>query len=497
MNYSSRLRLWLLLSASCLPAFLAAQILTRVNVDDSAFHEAIYWAGDEVDRGKSTDNARASIPSEANEYTLELRTDYEDLASEVAQRKRETGRALFEVSIPAEVTDKVAGTFEEYGNYTNYRLRVVARDAKQLRFEFGKLVLPEGAEAYFYNDTRDFLMGPITRDQITDERLVTDVVAGEAVTLDVFLPEEMVDVFELQLDAVYYGVTSVVPRSSGYGTAQPCTINTVCNEGLGWEEQRRATVILLADPDDGFCSGTLVENECRDNRPLVYTAAHCIGNDGITSAANIIYRIGYEGLSCPNPGGEPARNQWISFNGATLLAERNRNDFAILELNQNFEEIDFPLFFAGWDRSGNRPNETTIISHPSGDVMKIAHDANAPTFRVVTVGGFGDVDSWMCNYTDSGDDFGFVEGGSSGGGLYGPGRRLIGSLSHGERRASCESVGNEEGYGRLTDGWNGGGTAATSARPHLSPVANLVSMDARRPPQVDGPDLLCSNSRIY
>ncbi len=362
--------------------------MTRLQVSPSGFAESVYWAEDlpALSGRSSSAYSRGTAPVE--DYTIKLATDYATLRDAMLVREEQLGRDLFEEVVPVGATSATAGTFAQHGNYVNYRLRVAAPGAKQLRFDFGKLVLPEGAEAYFYNDARDFVMGPITDEQFSGPGFVTDIVAGAGVTFDVYLPEGSGEAFEMEQSSVYYGVVGMVPYSNGYGTAQSCNVNVTCGEGSGWVNERRATVLLLLQHGTGFCSGTAIENECRDNRPLIYTAAHC-NDTGEQAPQQVVYRFGYEGLICDHPGGNPPPNRWVSFTGATLRASRGYNEFMLVELNQSLSRIEVPIAFAGWNRSTSLPSQTTTLHHAAGDVMKISHDARAPTTASVVLPPLG------------------------------------------------------------------------------------------------------------
>ena len=62
----------------------------------------------------------------------------------------------------------------------------------------------------------------------------------------------------------------------------------------------------------------------------------------------------------------------MTVSGSTLAIDPD-SDFALLQINQSMPS-SWNRVYAGWDRSGQVPDYSVSIHHPSGDVMKVSRD---------------------------------------------------------------------------------------------------------------------------
>ena len=85
----------------------------------------------------------------------------------------------------------------------------------------------------------------------------------------------------------------------------------------------------------------------------------------------------YESPSCSRGGSEP---QILSTSGATILANNEYSDFALLSLNEDPKNLSgYDPYYLGWDRITSLSSTGVVgIHHPSGDVKKIATSFNLP-----------------------------------------------------------------------------------------------------------------------
>ena len=188
--------------------------------------------------------------------------------------------------------------------------------------------------------------------------------------------------------------------------------------------------------------------------PYILTADHCMdSNDAITAA----YLFGWISpiTSCATYSNSQSGPMGMTVSGSTLRASDPDSDFALAEINQSIPP-SWDRVYAGWDRSGNIPEYSVGIHHPSGDVMKVSRDNQSPAITIVN----GNVNSWMIQEGAFGGwEIGITEGGSSGSPLFDPSGRIIGQLCCGS--SDCSSAnpladnGQGDFYGRVDVSWTG------------------------------------------
>ena len=197
-----------------------------------------------------------------------------------------------------------------------------------------------------------------------------------------------------------------------------------------------------------------MNNTNNDGHPYFLTADHCLGGVG-----NWVFYFDHESPNCNGSNGPT--NQSVS--GASVVASNGGSDFALLEINNgNQIPAGFGVEFAGWDNSDNESAVTgaTCIHHPSGDVMKICHETDAPYHTNQGGAAVWYIDEW---------EEGVTEPGSSGSPLFDQNHRIIGQL-YGGTAACAGQVNNGEPdwYGRFGVSWNGN-SASTRLRDWLDP----------------------------
>jgi hypothetical protein len=169
-----------------------------------------------------------------------------------------------------------------------------------------------------------------------------------------------------------------------------------------------------------------------------------------------------------------------TFNGSTLRARSAGSDFCLVELNQ-LPPANSGITFAGWSRNTTGIQNTTIIHHPRGDVMKISRDNGTPVFNT-----FQGAQCWRLSL-----DEGATEGGSSGSPYFDQNNRIIAQhfgINDGNLPV-CDRV-NKFG-GRFDVSWTGDGTNASRLSNWLDPNnTNAMTTDTRGI-GIIGPPLVC------
>ena len=108
----------------------------------------------------------------------------------------------------------------------------------------------------------------------------------------------------------------------------------------------------------------------------------------------------------PNPSCATTANStngsYDEINGSQLRASNGGSDFALFELNST-PPASYGIVYAGWDKSdATTVTETTGIHHPSGDIMKICRDNDAPYHSTSGGAQVWWIDEWEEGVTEPG-----------------------------------------------------------------------------------------------
>ena len=114
---------------------------------------------------------------------------------------------------------------------------------------------------------------------------------------------------------------------------------------------------------------------------------------------------------------------------------------------------NYPIHFAGWSRAGVAPSQGVVISHPVGDVKKIAFDNQAPT--------------WGNPFWSAVFDVGSYQAGGSGAALFDENHRIVGNTSLASASACPGSPSNDANGPRLDLVW-----------PTLGPILDPLGTEA-------------------
>lgn len=332
------------------------------------------------------------------------------------------------------------------------RFALTVRHAKSLSINFGQFHLPSGTEMFIYNEKGKMITGPITETENNKNNVWgSSVYKGDMLTIELKTPASTKDKLKLVIENIAFGYKEIY----GYGTSSGCNINILCALGNGWDLERNSVALVLNQDGSSWCSGALVNNTCNINIPNFLTADHCFTGQDVGR-----WRFVFQYLS-PNcsPSSDDLTN--LLFNGSTLRANDAGTDFALVELNQT-PQPNSGLALAGWSRNTTGIQQTTIIHHPSGDVMKISRDNDAPNFST-----FLGAQCWQL-----GLDQGATNGGSSGSPYFDQNHRIIGQHYGTVNNSPDACLNTIKHGGRFDLSWTGGGTNATRLSNWLDPIGS-------------------------
>jgi len=353
-----------------------------------------------------------------------------------------------------------------------WRLIISCPDALSINLLYDKFWLPDGAKFFIYSNDQKHYIGAFTsvnnkgnRNEI--QGFATGLVYSDQITLEYYLPKDIRETGVISIAYVVQGYKYILVPNKLYGQSGNCNININCTQGQNWQDEKNAVALILVN-GNRYCSGSLVNTTANDRRPLFLTADHCLGgwgnsvkHDAIT-APNLnhwSFYWHYESPNCTSTFDPP----FISTSGATVVANNQDSDFALLQLTENPRNKNgVTPYYLGWDNSGNAGTDGVGIHHPSGDIKKICltnQIQNQST--AVNFGSFilAANTSWRTVW-----NAGTTEGGSSGSSLINENSHIIGQLAGGS--AGCNNLTGPDFYGKFSVSWNGNG--ATDNRRRLS-----------------------------
>jgi hypothetical protein len=342
------------------------------------------------------------------------------------------------------------GTWQHTSGYNVWLAHIVSPGAYSLGIVFNEYRLEPGVKVFVYDpDMRDVKGAFTSGNNKKSGILPVGHVEGEEVIVEVQVPEGMTDWGELRIESLSHAYLDLNEHLGAgdcdpgvFGCSQACMIDVNCEEGTGWQDEKRSVVRIFTTRQ--YCTGVLVNNTSYDGTPYVLTAEHCISSQAYANLT--IFLFNYESPNCF--GGDGTKNQSIS--GSDLVATGDSIDFTLVRLSLT-PPADYEPYYAGWDRSGTASPVSVSIHHPWGDVKKITIDEQEPDKPEKQ----SDVP-----YTDLDDYFyfsywwirrweqGSTQGGSSGSPLFNAAGRVIGSLSGGVARCG-DSIGYDSGSDRV------------------------------------------------
>ena len=352
------------------------------------------------------------------------------------------------------------------GTWTNlpngdrlWRIGFKCQEAMTINLLMENFFIPEGAFMHLYDVNHTNVIGAFTSKNNSQGGLLgTELVHGEHVILEYYEPASVNGQGHLTVSNVVHGYRSLdrIQKSliKALNDSGDCNIDVNCPLGIGWENQIRSVAMIVVG-GSGICSGALINNTCDDGTAYFLTADHCLGGANVGANLNWAFRFNWKSPpgteSCATTTGstDPGTPYDQTAYGATVLVQGTEADHALLQIdNMTLTDAQsWNVFYAGWnnDDTDGLITQATGIHHPSGDLMKICREDDAP-FHNNSAGA----DVWYINSWEQG----VTEPGSSGSPLFDQNGRIIGQLYGG--LAACSGTvnnGTYDYYGRLGVSW--------------------------------------------
>ncbi|MFN3918280.1 MAG: T9SS type A sorting domain-containing protein [Flavobacteriales bacterium] len=352
-----------------------------------------------------------------------------------------------------------------------WRIKLKTPGSVSINVVFNDFYLPVGSFLHVYSPDKSYVEGAYTAaNNNLNNMLGTDIMLGEEMIVEYYEPSSVKNQGRLLVGMVVHGYRDI----SEYplfkvNESGACNMDVICPDGAQWSSQKRS--VARISMGGGLCTGALVNNTANDGTPYFLTANHC----GPQNMGGAVFRFNYDSPIC---GSQAVANSQSgptnqNVNGSVLRARRANSDFGLIQLN-SVPPTNYNVYYAGWDNTGNVPNTTVGIHHPSGDVKKISFDDHAATIAAYG----GNPGSGTTHWRVIWDRNTTTEGGSSGSPLFDHNQRIIGQLHGGG--ASCTNLTAPDWYGRFSVSWNGN-SASDRLRDWLDPSNNTPTLDGYDP----------------
>ena len=379
----------------------------------------------------------------------------------------------FGITLQARYNINNSGTWDTLNDGSRlWRFHLVSKTSYANYLIFDNFYLPEGAKLFVYSEDRRHILGAFTDiNNNSYQTFALGPVKGESLILEYYEPMG-VDTFPiLSISSLVHSYKNVYESYEihAIGISGTCHINVMCPEASGWCNQRRsvaliATLSSVPGHTAALCSGSLLTNERRDERPYFLTANHCLDGD----VNNWMFFFNYQSNDCANPIVPPSRA--FSIYGATLKANHPNTDFALLELLAK-PHGSYNTYYNGWSNDANDMTNTgAIIHHPAGDIKKITLWEKVISLKV---------DYWKVKFTS-----GSTEGGSSGAPLFNSNGLVVGQNSHNNEKPVCDND-KRNWFGDFSRSWNNQSGSSNQLKPWLNPNSipntQIISMSGDEP----------------
>jgi lysyl endopeptidase len=381
-----------------------------------------------------------------------------------------------------------SGLWTNLGNGMKvWQLKVNSKDAEAMTFTFKHFNLSTGAQFWIENKTIGYSTKMYDKSCMLDDgQFVTDFVWGEDLVLNLLQPENEIQ-SEIEISRIFHNYRSTgtpyVTKFHNFGASAACEVNANCPAGSAWTNQNRgvAMINVIEGANQGFCSGSLINNLANDCKPYFLTANHCGISSSTADFALWKFHFRFEATACTNPASVGSLATHFVTGclkiASTVDGGDTSSDFLFLKLGTATNEAavittlksaSFGAYWNGWEAAATVSAGGFGFHHPAGDIKKLS------TFTATPVaGGFNNAtytSHWRFSWAANASGYGVTEGGSSGSPLFNNAGKIIGTLTGGG--SFCNNQTAQDLYGKFAWHWTNaqnGSTNSSKLKPWLDP----------------------------
>ena len=183
-----------------------------------------------------------------------------------------------------------SGTWYELSNGDKiWQLNITCPEAKSINLCYDKFWLPEGGKFFVYSKDRKYCLGPFTsrNNKGNTEKLrgfATGLLYDSEIVLEYYQPKEVTTDAIISLNYVVHGYRFIrdVEPCLGFGQSGSCMVDVNCDAGKNWQSEKNAVTCIVYVGNSGavFFSGALINTSKFDEKPLLLTGYHCLGDTG-------------------------------------------------------------------------------------------------------------------------------------------------------------------------------------------------------------------------
>lgn len=459
---------------------------------------------------QSLQKQEVSIAFELNEFVPTFKLHAPDMEKIHAEDEVNAKNGLlYRIGVGTEtnLTPQNSGVWSTKSNGDRvWQLKIKQAGAEALSFLFSRFILHGNATMDVLNTTGVKLHRTYSAKDVIDHGMQNmSLCFADEVILQLVEPSGTAN-SEILLDMIMYGYRSTGnPNVSKINESESCQVNVNCTpEGNNYQDEKRgiARILVVDGQNQGYCSGTVVNNLNQDCKPYFLTALHC----GITATTADLnqwrFYFGYEATSCSSPSTEGTLDDHF-ITGCVKLSNSNDgggesgSDFLLVQLGtianeattiSTLKSANFNVYWNGWDANNTGASSGLSIHHPSGDIKKISTFSSTLTSASLTAANLQS--HWRVVWAATTNGHGVTEPGSSGSPIFtfnGGSSRVVGTLTGGI--SFCNATGDPDYYGKVSYHWNSNGSAANvKLKTYLDPnnTGTLVLNGSANPCVVSG-----------
>lgn len=387
--------------------------------------------------------------------------DLQKLQQQDAERDRNGFFYRIGVTTTVNFLPQNSGSWEEMPNGDRiWRIRIHASGARALTIFFDQFKLFGNSSIRVLNSDGKFLTDKLTK-QSNQETGVQNIplIPSNDIILQLIEDKNALPA-QLSINEIGYAYRGVRGNYKEYGDSDPCQNDINGSVGANWQDQKKgvARILVKEGSNQGWCSGSLVNNQANNCKPYFLTALHCGVNSSTSDFNQWRFYFNFEKPTYTSDNYSNS-NDPNTIIGCVFKASSKDNggatgsDYLLVQLGSTSNETTIVnrlkttigAYWNGWDSNNTASTSGAGIHHPSGDVKKIS--LYSTTLQTTGWNGNGLQSHWYVTWSN-----GVTEGGSSGSPLFNGNKVIIGTLTGGS--SYCSAPNDPDMYGKMYYHWD-------------------------------------------